>query len=384
MRQQGTYPWGMLALLALVVEVLLAAAVGAAWWVLHHELPAFRWERPELLWALAGGPILALLFLVELGWRNRALRRFAAEGTRTRMIAGLSATRTFWRYLLMRLGLALVVVAMAGPQYGTRMEEVRSEGIDVVVAMDVSNSMACMDLKPDRMEVARRAMARLIDKLQGDRLGIVVFAGEAYVQLPLTTDRAAAKLFLNTINTSSVGTQGTAIGAAIELAQASFGEEATGSRAIIVITDGENHEDDAEGAASRASEAGIVVHTVGMGTPQGGPIPVRRQDKGSGFRKDRQGNTVVTRMDEAMLQRIAAAGGGAYVRATERSSGMEALVDELRALKSGGGTSTTGYRYTAHEHQFQYPLAAGILLIALSFTFHDRRRARLRWLPQLP
>jgi Ca-activated chloride channel family protein len=383
MSTEARYPIAALALVVLLLEAVAALLLLGGWWLLTTEVPSFRLERPELLWGLAAAPLLAVIFLLELGWRNRALRRFGDEATLPRMVPGLSPLRTGARFLLVRHGLGLAVVAAAGPQFGTRMEEVKAEGIDVVVAMDVSNSMSCQDLKPDRMEVARRAMARLIDRLQGDRLGIVVFAGEAYAQLPITSDRAAAKLFLNTIGTHSVGTQGTSIGAAIELAQRSFDPEGGGGRAIIVITDGENHEDDAEGAAQRAAADGIVVHTVGMGTPQGGPIPIKRGREVVGFRKDRAGNTVVTRLDEDMLRRIAAAGGGSYVRATERDSGLEQLVEELRTLEPGSQVAT-GYRFTAHEDRFQYPLGLAILLITLSFAFAERRQGRPRWLPKAP
>lgn len=378
MRSIGKYRLGPIALVVLLLEVLVAIVFLGGWWLLTQEVPAFRLERPEWLWALAGGPVLAIIFLLDVAWRNRALGRFAEAATLPRMVPGISALRTSARFLLLRHGLGFAVLAAAGPQFGTRMEEVKVEGIDVVVAMDVSNSMSCMDLKPDRMEVARRAMARLIDRLQGDRLGIIVFAGEAYVQLPITTDRAAAKLFLNTIGTHSVGTQGTAIGAAIQLAQESFDPETTGGRAIIVITDGENHEDDAQGAARRAAEMGIVVHTVGMGTPQGGPIPIKRGKEVTGFRKDRDGTTVITRLDEEMLRSIAAAGSGTYVRATERASGLEEIIDQLRDLEPGSGAAA-GYRFAAHEDQFQYPLGIAILLIAFSFAFGERAMVRQQW-----
>lgn len=378
MSSSGKYRMGPMALVVLLLEAITGALFLGGWWLLGQEVPAFRLERPWLLWALAGGPVLALIFIADVAWRNRALGRFAGDATLPRMVPGISPLRTTARFLLLRHGIGFAVLAAAGPQFGTRMEEVKVEGIDVVVAMDVSNSMSCGDLKPDRMEVARRAMARLIDRLQGDRLGIIVFAGEAYVQLPITTDRAAAKLFLNTIGTNSVGTQGTAIGAAIELAMESFDPEASGGRAIIVITDGENHEDDAQGAARLAAEMGIVVHTVGMGTPQGGPIPMKRGKQVTGFHKDRAGTTVITRLDEEMLRSIAAAGGGTYVRATERNSGLEEIIDQLRNLEPGSST-TAGYRFAAHEDQFQYPLGIAILLVALSFAFSERGMSRPKW-----
>lgn len=375
MSTRGTYRMGTTTAMVLALELVSALFWVGSWWLLDQEVPAFRLERPEMLLGLLAGPLLALVFILDLGWRNRALKRFAASGTLARMVPGISNVRVVVRFLLLRHALSFIVVAIAGPQFGTRISEVRSEGIDLVVAIDVSNSMECEDLRPNRMEAARRAMSQLIDKLRGDRLGIVVFAGEAFVQLPITADRSAAKLFLNTVNTNSVGTQGTAIGAAIDLARESFDPETPGSKAIIVITDGENHEDDAEGAARKAAEAGIVVHTIGMGTPEGGALPVRRNGQVVGFRKDQNGNTVVSRLNEPMLQHIAAEGKGLYVRATNASSGIEPLVADLRALTTSDKGS---YTYTAHEDQFQYPLGIGILLTLLGLALGERRH----WLRQ--
>ncbi|MCB0770953.1 MAG: VWA domain-containing protein [Flavobacteriales bacterium] len=376
MKYKGTYQWGLIAAIILVLEAITAVVWSTAWWMLDREVPAFRIERPEMLWGMLAGPLLGLVFLINIAWRNRALKRFASAETLARMVPSTSSLRVLLRFLLFRHGLSFLVVALAGPQFGTRLEEVRSEGIDLVVAVDVSNSMECEDLRPSRMEAARRAMSQLVDRLRGDRLGIVVFAGEAYVQLPITTDRSAAKLFLSTVNTSSVGTQGTAIGAAIELAQQSFDPETPGNKAIIVITDGENHEDDAEGAARAAAAAGIVVHTVGMGTPEGGPLPTKRNGKVIGFRKDAGGNVVVSRLNEAMLRRIAAEGNGAYVRANSASSGMEGLVADLRQLET---TEKGSYMYTGHDDQFQYPLGVGIIMVLLSLSFGERRHWRTSW-----
>lgn len=373
MRVKGTYRWGVVATVVLVLELLAAVVWAGTWYLLDREVAAFRIERPDVLWAMLGGPVLAVLFLIELAWRNRALQRFASAGTLARMVPGNSSVRVLLRFLLFRHGLSFLVVAAAGPQFGTKYEEVKSEGIDLVVAMDVSNSMDCEDLRPSRIEAARRALSQLIDKMRGDRLGIVVFAGEAFVQLPITNDRSAAKLFLGTVGTNSVGTQGTAIGAAIELAKESFDADSPGSKAIIVITDGENHEDDAEGVARDAAAAGIVVHTVGMGTPEGGPLPVKRNGQVIGFRKDGAGNTVVSRLDESMLQRIAAEGNGAYVRATAASTGIEALVADLRNMD----TSEKGtFTFTAHEDQFQYPLGIGLCMILMALATGDRRHRR--------
>jgi Ca-activated chloride channel family protein len=373
MKRTGTYRIGAMTTTVLLLELLTWALMIPLGWILLNDFPGFRFERQWVLWALLAGPVMCLIHLIHVGWRNRALNRFAVQGTRERMVPGISGGRLTLRFLLFRHGIGAVIIALAGPQFGARMEEVKAEGIDVVVAVDVSNSMDCEDLRPSRMEVARRSLSQLIDRLKGDRLGIVVFAGDAFVQLPITTDRSAARMFTASVDTRTVGTQGTAIGAAIELAMESFSAESAGSKAIIVITDGENHEDDAEGAARAAAEAGIVVHTIGMGTVQGGPIPIRKNGQVQGFRKDREGHTVVSVLNEAMLQRIAAAGNGLYLRASNNSSGIVELVDELRTMDT---TETGSYRFTAHEDRFQIPLAVGIFLIILGMTIaEDRSRA---------
>jgi Ca-activated chloride channel family protein len=359
----------------LLVEIIVATVLLGIWWYVLQGAAAFRFERPEWLPYLLIGPGLSVIFILHLLWRQRAMLRFSSARTLVHAFQGISTTRILVQFLLFRHGLTFILLALASPQFGSRLEEVKSQGVDVVVAVDVSNSMKAQDLKPDRMEVARRALSRLIDKLHGDRLGIVIFAGEAYVQLPITTDRSAARLFLSSISTSSVPVQGTAIGAAISTAQECFDLERPGGKAIIVITDGENHEDDAEGAAREAAKAGILVHTIGMGTPQGAPLPIERNGQITGFRKDRNGNTVVSRLNEQMLIRIAAAGNGSYVRATERSIGIEELVAELRSLDA---TETGSWQYTAHEAQFQYPLGIGLLSIIVSLMMSDRKRSQLR------
>jgi Ca-activated chloride channel family protein len=360
----------------LAVEAIAWVVMLAAWWMLENEVDAFRWNRPDhLTWILAG-PFLALIFLADLAWRNRAIQRFAAEDTAPRMVPGISTVRHTVRFLLLRHALSFAVIALAGPQFGSHPVEVKAKGIDLVLAVDVSNSMECEDFKPSRMEAARRAIDQLIQRMRGDRLGIVVFAGEAYVQLPITTDRGAARLFARTIGTSSVNAQGTALGAAIDLAVRCFDEESAASKAIIVITDGEDHEGDAIEAARRAQEAGIVVHAVGMGTPQGGPLPIRKNGQLQGFRKNRDGATVVSRLDEGMLAQIASEGGGAFVRATAASSGIQELVDELRKLDQ---TETGTVRYTAHDDQYQWPLGLAVALLFLHLLLGEQRNPRTLW-----
>lgn len=377
MNRDGRYPLGIIATAVVIIEVITWVIWLGAFWLLHTQVPAFRMERPWMLWAMPGGVALVLIYLLNVAWKNRALARFAETGTLSRMVPGISASRSLFRFLFLRHGLSFVVVALAGPQFGTRMEEVKAKGVDLVVALDVSNSMLAEDVKPSRMELARRALDQLIDRLHGDRLGIVVFAGEAYVQLPITADRSAASLFLTSIGPGMVPAQGTAIGAAIALSQESFDAEDATSKAIIVISDGESHEDDAEGAARKAAEAGIIVHAIGMGTPQGAPIPLRQGEMITGFKKDKDGGTVVSKLNEDMLRRIASAGKGQYLRATSSDTGIQGLIDELRRMDQ---TEVGTFRYAGHEDRYRLFLSIGCALIFAALIIGERRAPRPKWM----
>jgi len=381
MTRDGRYPSGVIATAAVILELVAWAIWLTAFWLLTTQVPAFRLQRPWLLWGMLAGSVLLLLYLADLAWKNRALARFAQRDVLPRMLPGISGSRSLFRFLFLRHGLSFVIVALAGPQFGTRREEVKARGVDLVIALDVSNSMLAEDLKPSRMEVARRALSQLIDRLHGDRLGIVVFAGEAYTQLPITSDRSAAGLFLNSVGPGMVPTQGTAIGAAIELAQGSFRAEDATSKAIIVISDGESHEDDAEAAARKAAEAGIVISTIGMGTPEGAPIPQKQGGAITGFKKDKDGATVVSKLNEDMLRRVAAAGSGQYIRATQQDAGIDALVTDLRKLDQ---TETGTFRYAGHEDRFRIFLAIGCALIFASLSIGERRAPRPQWMKWNP
>lgn len=375
MNNTGTYRLGRIGWSLVVIELLVTALIVVIGWLLLNDLPGFRFERMHLLYGLLAGPLLVVIHLLHIGWRNRALRRFAAPATLPRMVRTVHGWRSSIRFLLVRHALGCGVIAAAGPQFGTRMEEVRTDGADIMVCVDVSNSMDCEDLRPSRMDAARRALSQLIDRSKGDRIGIVVFAGEAFVQLPITTDRSAARMFAASVDTRTVGAQGTAIGAAIDLARSSFAADSPGGKAILVISDGENHEDDADGAARAAVEAGCVVHTIGMGTLQGGPIPIKRNGQVQGFRADRDGRTVVSALNEDMLRRVAEAGNGIYVRAGQGSYGIGEILDNIQGLEKG----TTGtYTFTAHEDRFQVPLALAIALLLAALLLPDGRPAPFR------
>lgn len=375
MNTTGTYHAGRMAFAVLAAETAAWAAGLAFWFTAAQYLPQFRVQRPEVLWALLAGPLLVLLYLLGLRRKNQALRRFSSGAQIGAMVPGVSSWRSAVKFLLLRHGLSFAVFALAGPQMGTRLEEITAKGVDVVVALDVSNSMLAADLQPDRMEVAKRALEQLVDRMSGDRLGIVVFAGEAYTQLPITADRTAAKIFLGTLGPNLVRTQGTAIGAAIDQARKCFGPDGAKGKAIIVISDGEGFEDDAEAAARRAAADGILVHTIGMGTPQGAPIPVKVGGRMAGYKKDKQGQTVITKLNPGMLLRIAEAGGGEYVQATAGDAGVNTLISKLRQMdQSNLGT----YAFAGHEDRYQYFLLPACALIALG-SFMGERTANKQW-----
>ncbi|MCF6342782.1 MAG: VWA domain-containing protein, partial [Bacteroidales bacterium] len=277
-----------------------------------------------------------------------------------------------FKFILVLLAFVLLVVGITDPQIGSKLEKVKREGIDLMLVLDVSNSMLAEDIKPNRLERSKMAISSLIDKLTGDRIGIIIFAGNAYKQLPLTTDYSAAKLFLSAVDTKIVPTQGTAIGEAINMATESFGDTEH-NKAIIVITDGENHEDDAIGAAENAAAQGIKVFTVGMGLPEGSPIPIYNSyGNRTGFKKDREGKTVVTRLNEDMLRQIAAAGNGAYARANNASTGLRKLFEEINQIDK---KEIETRQFTDYEDRFQIYLALAFFLMVTELLI-ARRRAR--------
>lgn len=281
-----------------------------------------------------------------------------------------SASKQFIKLIFTISGIALIIIACANPQIGTRLEEVKREGVDIIIALDVSNSMKAEDIRPNRLERSKQSISRLIDKLDNDRIGMIVFAGQAYVQLPITSDYAAAKLFLSNIEPEIIPTQGTCIGCAIDLAVKSFVGTDKKYKALIIITDGENHEEDAVEAAKKANEQGIIIHTIGMGSIDGAPIPIYRNGVQVDFQKDHGGNTVITKLDPLALERIAAEGKGIFIQASNSDDGLNTIQMQINKMekKSFGVKQFTGF-----EDRFQYFLAAGLLLILIEFTFSERK-----------
>ncbi len=331
-----------------------------------------RFQHSEYLYALAILPLLVLLFWWSRRERTKALAAFGDSAMIRRLFPDVSESKPFWKFVLFAVSYIFLVFGLSNPQIGTKLEEVKREGVNIIIALDVSNSMKAEDLKPNRLDRAKQAIARMLDKLSNDRIGLIVFAGEAYLQLPLTNDYGAVKMFLSAIETSMIPTQGTNIGAAVKLAGKSFNAEEKRYKTLVVITDGENHEDDALKAIKDAREEGVILHTIGMGSPEGSPIPTYAMGFQTGFRKDRAGNVILTKLNEKSLQEFAAAGGGVYVRANNTETGLNVVLEEIGKMeKKEFGTKV----FTNFEDRFQYALGLALLLLIWELFLSDRNNA---------
>jgi Ca-activated chloride channel family protein len=285
----------------------------------------------------------------------------------------LSKARPVLKFVLELLAFTSAIVMIARPQFGSKIEDVKKQGVEVIIALDVSNSMLAEDIQPDRLTRAKQAISRLVDNLENDKIGLIVFAGDAYTQIPVTTDYISAKMFLSTINPEMVPKQGTAIGAAIDLGVRSFSPGEGKSKAMIIITDGENHEDDPVKVAEEAVKSGIIIHTIGIGSTEGVPVPQIVNGK-KDFLKDVDGNTVITKLDEDILKKVAVATNGNYVRASNSNIGLDEIFSEIRKMKKAELESTM---YTEYNDQFQLFAAFTLLLLLADFLIMERKNRRL-------
>ena len=337
-----------------------------------------RFEHPDYLYGLLVIPLLIIIYILFRIRQDKTFRRFADVKMRSYLVPQRSGRRGVFKFIVYLLMIACLILGLANLQSGSKMEEVKREGIDIYLAVDVSNSMNAQDIVPSRLDRSKQAINKLISEMQGDRVGVIVFADKAFVQLPITTDYAAAKLFLSSVNTNSVASQGTAIGEAINLAMKSFNQDDR-SKAIVIISDGEDHENEAAmDAAREAAKKGVRIFTIGMGLPDGAPIPVYDQyGRMTGYKKDKNGNTIVTRLDEDMLRRIAEAGDGLYVRASNSNVGLEKIYDDIAKMdKSEIETKV----FTDYEDQYQWFVGAAILLLLIGiFMSSGKRRWESKW-----
>lgn len=344
----------------------------------------FRFENEEYIWLLGVIVIIALFYFVGTLVNAKRIKSFGDKSLFERLFSERSTTRQFLKIVLVSIAFISLVLAIMNPQIGTKMEEVKREGIEIIVAVDISNSMLAEDIKPNRIERAKQSILQLVDNIYNDKIGIIIFAGESFLQLPLTTDYSAAKLLVSSISTDLIPTQGTAIGSAIELATDSFSSAEEGenevNKVLIIITDGENHEDDAIGQAELAVEKGIIVNTIGMGSKDGGPIPIYQNGINVGYRKDRSGETIVTKLNDGMLTEIASKGNGRFLRASSANIDLKQIADDLESIEK---TEFESKVFTDYEDRFQYLIAFALCIMLLEFVLNSKKSKFIKGLVRM-
>jgi Ca-activated chloride channel family protein len=322
-------------------------------------------------------PITGLFIYVAFRKRQKALERFGNLELVQRLCSGLSQRRRTFKAAVLLTGLSLLLLALARPQFGTRVETVTRAGQDIIIALDVSTSMLAEDIRPNRLEKAKREIASMIDRLEGDRIGLVAFAGEAFVTCPLTLDYGAARMFLSAMDPDLIPLPGTALAEAVRKARSAFVEAETKNKVLIIITDGEDHDGSLEEAVKGTAEDGIVIFTIGVGTPRGVPIPVYDEsDRSQSFKRDPNGEVILTRLDEETLRMIADVSGGSYHRSTSRGIELEAIYDSVSMMEK---KELSARQVTVFDERFQPFLALGLLLILIETLTGDVKRTRKEW-----
>ena len=314
-------------------------------------------------------PVFFIVYGVIRTLRRRRIRSIGDEALVENLMPSWSGAKGWVRLLFFTLGFICLSIGLARPQIGAKLSERTTKGAEVMIALDVSNSMLAEDYSPNRLDRAKLAISKLVDRLQGDRIGLIVFAGTSFVQLPITTDYVSAKMFLGSIDTGSVPVQGTAIGDAILTAARGFSAQSEKSRAIIVITDGENHEDDpVEAARTAHDDLGVLVYTIGVGSSEGQPIPMDGD-----LLRDKNGDIVVTRLDEKTLRDIASAGGGAYVHAGNDEFGLNPIIDDIRRMEDEEFSSVV---FEEYDEQFMYFLGFALIFFVVEMLIGSRKAKR--------
>jgi Ca-activated chloride channel family protein len=335
-----------------------------------------QFAHKDILWFLLAAGLMIVGYILYWSHRRRSLVKLGDNALLEELMPEASGWALHWKFLLLFTGTVLLIIAASGPRIGSRLQEVEHKGREIIIALDVSNSMLAEDILPSRLERSKQMINRMVDRMSNDKIGLIVFAGDAYTQIPITDDYPSVKMFLSGAGPDMVSKQGTAIGSAIHLAVRSFSSdeeermagEGVPSRAIVVITDGENHEDDAVGEASRAAEKGIKVYTVGLGDPNGVPIPL--SPGSSATRRDREGNVVVSKLNEKLLKEVAAEGRGAYIKGDRINS----LIDELDKLERAELLTRV---FAEFAERFQYFAGFALFFLVLEFFIRSRKNRLL-------
>lgn len=338
-------------------------------------------EKPDILFLLLVLPLMLIMYWLYLRWRAATIKKIGDTALVTELLYRDSNKRRWIKYILQTLAVAFIIIGLANLRQGSKKEKVSGESAEVIICFDVSNSMMAEDVKPNRITQAKFTASQLIERLAANKIGLIVFAGNSYVQMPLTRDARAAMMYLNTINTGSVPTQGTAIGNAIETAMLAFEEggekDDKKGRAIIIITDGESHDENAVEMAKKAADANIKIITLGVGTSAGGPIPLRRNNNVEGFKKDRNGNIILTKLNEQMLNELATDADGMYKNIAAGRQVVEDVYDTIDALDK---TKDDDFEFTEYANHFQLFIGLGLLLLVIEFLMTDKKP---RWVEKI-
>lgn len=330
----------------------------------------FQFANPHILWLLLTIPVMLVALIALSQLRKRNIAKFGNPELLKALMPDLSTVRVKIKSALFLVAVTALIFAAARPQFGSKLKEQSRQGIEMMLVVDISNSMLAEDFAPNRLDRTKYAIDKLFASLDQDRVGMVVFAGEAKVQLPITTDYRMARSFVKRLSTSLVSVQGTEIGQALTLSSLSFSQNRDAGRVMILITDGETHDSKALEAAKRAAEQGIKIFAIGIGTPEGAPVKVDGQ-----FLKDENDEMVVSRLNEELLQQIVAATGGGYIRATNAAFGLEEIVGQIEKLEKG---ELTTLRFEEYNEQFQWILAVAAVLLLLEQLLLSRRNPRLK------
>jgi Ca-activated chloride channel family protein len=337
----------------------------------------YQLDVPFYFYGLGLLPLLWVAYFIVLGWKRRAQNRFAQSGLMEKLSPHRSKFKPALKLLILSLGITLLIIGLVNPKIGTQLETVKREGVDIVFAVDVSKSMLAEDVAPNRLEKSKRLVSAIINQLVSDRVGIIAYAAQAIPQLPITTDYGAAKMFLQALNTNMLSSQGTALDAALDLSGTYFDDEDQTNRVVFLISDGEDHSEEGASAAQRASDMGIKIFTFGVGSDEGGPIPIKRKGVVESYKKDMQGETVITKRNAIILQEIAAAAEGEYTDGND----TQAVVDFVKeTLKNMDKKEFEAKKYVSYKDQFQTFLLAGFLLILLELFLFE---TKTKWVQRL-
>ncbi len=337
----------------------------------------FKLDEKIWFWTLLIIPVIILLFVLLQFWKTHTQKKFADSILLKRLSPNQSLFKSILKLLTLCVAFACLSIALVNPKIGTKLETVRSEGVDIVFALDVSKSMLAEDIAPNRLEKSKQLVTQIINSLTSDRIGIIAYAGKAFPQLPITTDYASAKMFLQNTNTDILSSQGTAIHEAIQLAKTYYDDEEQTNRVLIIISDGEDHSGEATDIAEEANEEGIKILTIGVGDLKGGPIPIKRNGIVLNYKKDSNGETVITRLDETTLKKIAEEANGIYVNGSNTNEVVSVIKDTLDQIDKKEFESK---QIADFKDQFQWFLALGILLLFIDIFFLERKTA---WLKKL-